>query len=295
MRKYLQSLFKAHAYAEQDVDILLSAYNTISNSAIADRWNALLQFYDEKTDFSISDGLDSIRKVQTIADELDIPRYTVEFLLFLCMSKTLKRRYSQLGLSDEMFYDTMRDFNYKLEECKLIHGIVGSFVSDWFIGFFVLNRFSFGRLQFELIPFDVNCEIDGVLLTPEDRVINVHIPRTGTPLSAQACEEAYARGAEFFKEELKGKIVYHCSSWLLYPEHELFLPEKSNVLSFARRYTLIDHGDYGEDHANLWRIFDTPYNGDPDALPANNSLRRAYIQRLKDGHKTGWGKGLFVY
>lgn len=295
MREYLCSAFNEYSYAEQDVAVLLSAYDKIVNDPTSEHWNDLLRFYDKKADFSIPDGLDFIQKARVIADKHNIHRYTAEFLLFLCMSKSLKRRYVERGLSDTMFDGVMQDFCYKLTECRLIHNIVGSFTCDWFIGFFTLNRFSFGRLQFELIPFDSHCEINGLQLTPEDRVINVHIPRTGTPLSPQACEEAYAQGARFFRETLGGKIVFHCSSWLLYPEHECFLPSHSNVLSFARRYTVIDSGEYGDDQPNLWRIFDTLYNGDPDALPNNSSLRRAYIKRLKNGAKTGWGKGVFAY
>ena len=295
MKEYLTALLSKHQYTEQDSRVLIDTLDAITHSPLSRQWDDLMCFYDERADYSVSDGLDAIRKVRVIANELELHRYTVELLLFLCMSKTLKRRYDERGLSDEMFNGVLDDMRYKVTECKLIHGIVGSFVADWFIGFFTLNRFSFGRLQFELMNLKQDYVLDGLSLARDESVINVHIPRTGTPLSPQECEAAYAKGAAFFKEKLDGKIVFHCSSWLLYPEHENFLPSHSNVLTFARRYTLIDHGEYGDEFASLWRIFDTQYDGNPDNLPNNSSLRRAYIQRLKEGKSIGWGAGVFRY
>ena len=146
MKEYLTALLSKHQYTEQVSRVLIDTLDAITDSPLSRQWDDLMRFYDEHADYSVSDGLDAIRKVRVIANELELHRYTVELLLFLCMSKTLKRRYHERGLSDEMFNGILDDMRYKVTECKLIHGIVGSFVADWFIGFFTLNRFSFGRL-----------------------------------------------------------------------------------------------------------------------------------------------------
>lgn len=57
-------------------------------------------------------------------------------------------------------------------------------------------------------------------------------------------------------------------------------------------YQIIDSADDPR-HSDLWRLFDCPYDGNPDHLPADSTLRRVYVQRLKEGKPTGWGFGLF--
>ena len=55
-----------------------------------------------------------------------------------------------------------------------------------------------------------------MVLTPSTKVINVHIPRTLTPLDKESREDSYRRAAEFFKGELGGApTVFVCHSWLL--------------------------------------------------------------------------------
>ena len=47
--------------------------------------------------------------------------------------------------------------------------------------------------------------------------------------------------------------------------------------------------------SELWRIFYQEYDGNPDHLPADTSLQRAYINWFKAGNKAGSGNGLFFY
>ena len=82
-----------------------------------------------------------------LAAPLTIHAYTVSLLLFLCMARTLLERYKREGLDEEIYYCSMADLGYKLEECRLVYGINGSFVASWFSGFFALTRFALGRLQ----------------------------------------------------------------------------------------------------------------------------------------------------
>jgi len=56
-------------------------------------------------------------------------------------------------------------------------------------------------------------------------------------------------------------------------------------------YDIIDWGfNEGQD---LWRLFDT-HEMNPDRLPSNGSLRRAYIEHLKRGGRVGWGFGVKI-
>jgi hypothetical protein len=53
-------------------------------------------------------------------------------------------------------------------------------------------------------------------------------------------------------------------------------------------------GEYSN-YAEIWRLFDVGFDGDVSHLPKDSSLRRAYIDLISRGEKTGWGKGVFLY
>ena len=89
-------------------------------------------------------------------------------------------------------------------------------------------------------------------------------------------------------------IVFVCNSWLLFKRHEELLREGANLRHFIKDYELVSSGEY-KDYSEVWRLFDTMYNGDADLLPADTSLRRAYVDLIKRGEPTGWGRGIMIY
>ena len=223
--------------------------------------------------------------------------YSAELLLFICFSKHLRELYRLRCISDRIWFDSMSDLKWKLWECKAVKGIWGSFVAGWFPGFFNLTRFALGRLQFEIVAFDGEYEKDGKKLKKGDKVINVHIPRTLTPLDKESRDDAYAQAAEFFKNMIDGApIAFVCSSWLLYPEAEKILPAHSNIRGFMADYDMIRSKTSGEgEYGDMWRLFDMDFTGDLNDYPEDSSLRRAYKKFLLDGNRTGSGCGVFFY
>ena len=223
--------------------------------------------------------------------------YSAELLLFICFSKHLRELYRLRGISDRIWFDSMSDLKWKLWECKAVKGIWGSFVAGWFPGFFNLTRFALGRLQFEIVEFDGEYEKNGKALKKGDKVINVHIPRTLTPLDKESRDDAYAQAAEFFKNMTDGApIAFVCSSWLLYPEAEKILPAHSNIRGFMADYDMIRSKTNGEgEYGDMWRLFDMDFTGDLNDYPEDSSLRRAYKKFLLDGNRTGSGYGVFFY
>ncbi|MBQ4064770.1 MAG: DUF5596 domain-containing protein [Clostridia bacterium] len=294
MKPYLQHFLTVCGYAEEDKSLLLEAYDRIvADEATRTTWERLMAAYraDVHCDYA------ALREeARRICEGLGIHAYTAELLLFLCFSRDTLARYREQGLSEELFYHTMLDLRYKVEECKAMHGICGSFVAHWFTGFFDLTRFAFGRLQFEVVSFGKQYRKGDVLLTETSPVINIHIPRTGTPLSPASCDEAFCLAADFFRPHIgENPLVFVCHSWLLYPAQRDFLPKHSNLLSFMDRFELLEWKDFEDGHPQLWRLFDRAYDGNPDHLPYDTSLRRAYVDRIKQGGKTGEGYGLFFY
>ncbi len=290
MKSYLHEFLQTCGYASEDCALLTGTYEKIhSYPKTTELWEKAVALYRENVNCDL-------REVLSLADRagalLGIHPYTAELLIFLCLTQRLREEYENRGVDTSIWFDTVLDLKYKNEECKLVKGMVGTFVAEWFFKFFDMTRFALGRLQFQVIDFAHEYEKNGVKLTPHSKVIDVHIPRSLKPLDEKSCDEAFARAKAFFADEIGGTCAFVCHSWLLYPEHETMLSHSSNVYRFMKRFDIVRSGiSYSK--GDLWRLFDTDEK-DPEKLPADTSMRRAYVRHLKNGGKTGWGFGDFI-
>ena len=293
MKQYLAHFFEQFDYPLPAREALSAAYDTVQlDSEAKELFDGYLKDYIGNTHCDFSAQLQGCAQ---LARRMPLSPYTLQLLLFICHSEHTIELYRQAGLDGQIFHDSMLDLKYKLYECYEVYGIWGSFVCSWFPRFFTLERFALGRLQFEWDRLPKAYEGQGISLAEGARVIQLHIPRSGQPLSAALCDDAFARAVEFYKPQLKEgePPVFTCSSWLLYPQGRHFLPEKSNIRGFMQRFDIYYWGTHGGDHPDLWRLFDT-MEKNPDRLPTDSSLRRAYVAHLKAGGKTGWGYGVYV-
>ena len=290
MKNYLYDFLKKCEYSESDIAFLTATHETIASHPEASAlWEQAIALYRENIHCDFKKILSLANRA---AEILSIHKYTAELLIFLCLTQRLREEYEKRGVDVKIFDDTVLDLKYKNEECKLVKGIVGSFVAEWFFKFFDMTRFALGRLQFQIIDFAHSYEKDGVTLMPETKVIDVHIPRSLQPLDEKSCDKAFAQAKAFFANEIGDICAFVCHSWLLYPEHETMLSHESNVYRFMKRFDIIKSG-YSHSKGDLWRLFDTDEK-DPEKLPANTSMRRAYVNHLKNGGKVGWGFGVFL-
>lgn len=289
MRNYICGFIQEYEYDRLSSNCLLSTYDQIiANPETCSLIQQILQLYN--TDYRCEFGV-ILDNADRISQMLEIHEFTVELLVFICLSKHLKELYLEKGICLEYYQKSMADLKYKLDECMLVYGIIGSFVAKWFVGFFHLTRFGIGRLQFEVIPFGANYEKNGIVLTPDTKVINIHIPRSKEPLTEKACMEAYRSAKEFFKAQVEtDPCPFVCNSYLLYPENEKFLPPKTNTYRFFKSFDILSARP-DKDRIDLWRIFDT-YEKNVNRLPADTSMRRAFISHLKKGGKMGVGRGI---
>ncbi len=291
MREYLVDFFKDFEYDSADAEFFLFTYDRIAGRedtlAI---WNEAINIYerDMNCDFDMIISL-----ADEVAQRLDMHRYTAELLIFICLSKRLREIYIERGIDLSIFHNSMLDLKYKLDECKVVKGIVGSFVAWWFNRFFNLERVALGRLQFEVDSFGHHYERNGRVITPDSKAINVHIPRTLTHLTPESCEEAFKMARDYFGDQVAEGCPFICHSWMLYPGNLTILPDSTNVHKFASRFDIFDSAD-DPDLEDLWRIFDTDEK-DPDRLPTDTTMRRCYVNHLKNGGKLGWGHGIFFY
>lgn len=288
MKNYLISFMNDFSYDEKDAAFLLASYDQIiRNEDTKTLFDQCIACYNE--DYLMDINTELLQPAEKECEKIGVHPFTTGLLLYICLSKHLKELYIEKGISLDIFHNSMLDLKYKVEECKLVRNVIGAFTANWFAGFFNLTRFALGRLQFEVRKFNREYNKNGHVLTPDSPVINIHIPRTGTPLDKKSCDEAYAMAKEFFKDQVN-PCVFMCSSWLLYPAHLEFLSPKSNVYRFMSEFDIIDSG-YCRDDQNLWRLFDTDEKN-PDRLPADSFLRKAYVDHLKKGGRTGWGAGI---
>lgn len=289
MISYLKNFFEEFEYERDDAEFLLSSYERVcENKAALEIWNDALKLYNDNVE---CDYMAIIAAADKVASMLYIHEYTLEFMMFVCMTKRLRERYEEAGLDLSIYHNTILDLRYKIDECKLVRSIIGSFVATWFIDFFKMRRFALGRLQFEIVSLGYNYNKGDVHFTPESRVLNIHIPRSLTPLDEALCDEACLAAKEFFKGQYDEPCAFVCHSWLLYPENEKIIPRHTNTYKFFKRFDLIDSA-VSKDNKDLWRLFDTDERNF-DRLPQNSSIRRAYVDHLKNGGKTGWGMGIF--
>ena len=294
MREYLENFLRDFEYAEECRELLVSCYGAISaDTHRSDILNEALTAYnnDRNVGYFVMEEY-----VKRICDGSEYHEYTVWLLVYILMTERLRELYLQNGISLDIWRDGINDLKTKAEECKDIKGIYGTFVSSWFPNLFRLRRFTFGRLQFELSHFSEDkfeCS-DGTVLKSKDRVIAVHIPRSSMPLSKQNCDGAYEAAADFFANEFQGeKVVFTCSSWMLYPKNSEILHERSNTRRFGEEYEIVtvtyhEAGEYPE----AWRIFDVEFGGDIASLPENTFLQKAYKKYMLDGGITGRAYGV---
>lgn len=288
MREYLQQFLTDFAYTADDAKFLLEEYDTVmAHPEAKEQFESAIATYKANINCDYNALTAQSKKAARLAG---VHNHTTDLLLFICLSKHLRKLYAERGIDDAIWHDSMLDLRYKLEECKLVRGVRGMFVAFWMPGWFKMTRFALGRLQFEIVDFGREYQKDGILLGKESKVLNMHIPRSGRPLSKELYEESFTRAKEFFRDQLPdGAVPFVCHSWLLYPRMTEFVSEKSNVRRFMEEFEILSWDD--SDGESLWCLFDTAERN-PDRLPTDTSLRRAFVDRLKSGGRVGWGYGI---
>lgn len=292
MLAYMNDFLSRYPYPDEARDAYLAALSTCMESSRASvMFQALLKRYE---DDMLTDYKALTEDMKTISEMLGIHEYVGNAILIISLTKQLKEYYAQKGLSEDLFYRTMHDILYKTLECKDVKGMYGIFVPEWYVHFFRLNLFAMQRLQFQFTPLHKDYTVGNKVIPTGTPVLSVHIPRTGTPMNHDLVKQDYADAAKLFKSlGMIEKPVFFCSSWLLFKRHRDMLSEKSNIIQFMNDFTIVEERLY-DDYAQLWRLFDMEYTGDVDALPADSSLRRGYIDLIRKGEKTGTAVGIFI-
>ncbi len=291
--EYLKNFLFIQEYPIEFQNEILDIFDTVMNNDIAKRQLETIEdSYKKDIHYSFKDLL---IKTEEISKVTNIDLYSYRLIVLISLTEILKEYYIKNNISLDIWNNTVKDILYKVKECKLCYGRCGISTRGWYEGFYQLKRFTFGRLQFELGKFDRTYQNSIVKVKQGDYVLNVHIPRTETKLLKEEVDESYKSASEFFFKYFdKGYVAFTCHSWLLYPTTVEFAGKDSNIAKFASNYDLFESGD-NSDYNEIWRLFDTLYDGDPNHLPNNTSLRRKYIEHIKSHKPFGYGYGIYIY
>ena len=272
--------------------VFIDAMDIISVDSGATSWlKDLIEQYEISEDSFDYKGM--LLEWEAIGTELGIHQHTMAMLIFLCLCVPLRNRYLVRGLDLKVWHDSIMDLRYKLEECRLVQGTVGTFVAPWYSGFFDMTRFALGRLQFEITYTKEEYSVLGACVPINSPAINIHIPRTGTRLDHNEVLNSYRAAADWFSAIFpEGKALFTCNSWLLDPWNLTVLNPTSNLANFINDFEIVQVYSY-ENYNELWRLFDCNYTGDSKDLPRDSSLRRAYANRVERFEQTCGGRGFF--
>lgn len=230
-----------------------------------------------------------------ITTTVKINRYSLDFVFLICATKYLRIKFLNLGYSLKMFWDNMKDFKYKNEECYKIKGVYGTFVANWYIGLFELKRFVFERLQFEFGRYkESDIVINGCYIKKDDKTVFIHIPSSGTlekSLVLKSLKKAYNFFSIIYEQD---EIIFMCDSWLLYPDTKEVMPTNSNVNKFLDLFKIIKATKQKE-FSDGWRIFGNSWNADYTKLEQKTTMQKCYKKWLLNDNQLGIGLGIFVY
>lgn len=217
--------------------------------------------------------------------------YTIDMLYLLCLLPDLEEQYGREGIPTRFFHSFVENLKQAACNCQKIHGVWGTDIAWWLIDFFKLKLFSIGRLQFKRRK--LRKAMGGY--AEGSYYIDVHIPG-GAPLTPALCAASYAEAAAFFRARYGMEhILFGCHSWLLSPELRTILPENSNILAFARDYTILQTRMDPTSSAVSF-IFHVPgVPADLETLPEETSLQKALKTYLQEGKTINTAFGILEY
>ncbi len=287
--EYLKRFVEEFDYPQEAQAALVSTCSAIyENQEAAEKLEYVLRLYESGVYFDYGSFCKPLPK---IAELTSCPQETVDLVFLILMSEYMRQLYVNRNIDLQIWHNSCLDFKAKLHECYDVKGVWGTFVTDWFGRFFNLTRFALGRLQFEINVCQALTPSPYRDLNVGDHFVGIHIPALG-PLKQEDCRDAFIQASKFFAPAFKDGIVpFRTGSWLIAPEHRTMLKPDSNLLKFMDFFHITPYEKTVE--GDFWRIFNTTDCSDPDKLPNDNSLRRAYIKAIKENKIPHLGIGVF--
>lgn len=218
------------------------------------------------------------------------------FYAYLCLALLPEiRAYHQAReIPDLISWATLTVFGRNLARHRRVYGVGGLDGSSWVVGVFRGSAYRLGRLVFERDQVGSAVASD-TGASAADNALAVHIPAAG-PLTPAACDDAFARAVGFFERFFPADepSLAHCESWLLDPQLSDHLPADSNLVRFARRFSLTPaNGRSQHDDETFVRwVFEAEDPANLALLTPRTTLERGILSHLEAGRhwrvRRGW-------
>lgn len=231
----------------------------------------LKQLMDMKT------AVHSYRYLKTLFEE-DKDNVKMLYCQLEC-ARRIFDKYQEKHIAKTVYTDTMKCFTRFIEECKKKNGRMFFDRGWWTYRQVSMNIFRIGELEYQFEEYE------------DKNVIAIHIP-SDADLSKEAVDASMEQAEIFFRTYYGGYEykMYSCNSWLLSPSLKPLLSEKSNILSFQKRFNIIQENK--EDNEYIEWLFQVPADTAYKNLPAETSLQRKVRELLLHGGTVGSAYGI---
>lgn len=213
-----------------------------------------------------------------------LTRRSPAFKLAVTLKAALLAReeYRRRGIPEDIFTDTFSDITVWSGNDRARYGVVGLDNIGWLSRHVRLRLFKIGRLQYELSrfvapPFGNVANFLRALPLMFGRILNLHIQQ-GEPLASEACDVSFARATAFFARFFPNYryTSFTICSWVLNPALADVIGVQSNIVKFAKRFTLL--GAFPDTDMNARRLFG--YGTPRSEYVGDNALRAYALSRL---------------
>ena len=172
MKQYLEQFFKEYEWPEEaGKQCLDSAKNSGKISASADFWKKIWKSTDKMWRRTALPWVQNLwQRPKRGAESLG----NMAAVLFVPV-QTASGSLSAAWTFPKSLQESLFDLKWKAMECRKVYGVWGNFTQDWFAGFLRMERFTLGRLQFEIMKeAPSGCPKEWKALGRP--FVNVHIP-----------------------------------------------------------------------------------------------------------------------
>ena len=234
-----------------------------------------------------------LERLDEISQQANVSLNGARMVFFLYCAIPLRQEYTNRGLSEELYWETIQDLRYKLQECYAIYGEWGTFVPTWYRCFYTCERFALGRLQYERIAFPMQGYKN--LLKQGDRVYSCHIPSSG-PLREEDVLQSLKVAYQFYRNEIKdGILPVVCHSWLLYEPLEEVFATSPNVLKFREMFDVVAN-ELDDKNGDFWRVFYKEFTQENlQSAQTSTKLQSRLKEYLLRGKTMGCGWGVLFF
>ncbi|MBE7025152.1 MAG: hypothetical protein E7408_03755 [Ruminococcaceae bacterium] len=278
-KEYLCALAPKIRMSEEALNALLALMPSISPA----EGEALCRFLTDSTVPSVEKRERMERFVKEEKSELHA------ILIYMAASGYTHEKYRELGMPDEIFYDSMNCLPEKMETNMKYFGVWGYVPYLWPISHLNLNLFRIGRLSYGFTPAGHAPVMNGdkVLVPTEVPYVNMHISDNEKLVGG---EESIRAAREFFRKFFPeyGDCVYMTDTWLIDPLLGEILSPASNIMQFQNLFHIIDRYDCRKEVLN--RVFGEEKENLDEYVPTT-SLARSVLAYLKSGKELGRGIG----